>query len=458
MGFFGYADGTDPASYTGWKTQEGGDQTFDRDAWAVDKPTYEVVGETTRPDARTEVIFFRSGALRQQWDDEKGIESLNPHMKEYYKKHPEDLELDLYMIKEVFPAFMKDNNEYGEKFIISEAWSNAMGAVWPDAVSEPPEISDFPQPDRHGNVRQPYSLKNETKTAELIKKVSHQFGATLVGITKLNPDWVYSYPKHGRGFEDDKPLEVPKHWKYAVVIGTPMSWDPMMSNPNYGTSFDAYSNSRIVAHRLAAFIKELGYAARQHTPGTDYDLMVPPIAVDAGLGEQGRHSVLITPELGSNIRLAVITTNIPMAVDKPIDFGVQDFCKHCKICAENCPSGAITTGDKEDVNGYKRYQLNISKCYNFWFSNLGNIGCRLCVTTCPYSRKGNWLHKSALTVSANDPTGIVDQGLTALQKEFYPGPDPEEYYIPSLGGKNASFREPPWWLKTDDFIDLKGGK
>jgi reductive dehalogenase len=233
-----------------------------------------------------------------------------------------------------------------------------------------------------------------------------------------------------------------------------MSWDPLYANPTYGTSNDAYSRSRIVAARLAAFIKALGYAARIHMPGNSYDLMVPPICVDAGLGEHGRHGVVITPELGCNFRPAVVTTNIPLKPDRPIDIGVQSFCETCKICAENCPSGAITMGDKVVVRGYRRYQLNIAKCLNMWGSTLGSMGCRICIAVCPYTRKANWLHRTAFKTTLHDPTGLADVALTGIQESLYPLPDPQDYYIPSLGGKNASYREPPWWLVAEDFIDF----
>ena len=75
------------------------------------------------------------------------------------------------------------------------------------------------------------------------------------------------------------------------------------------------------------------------------------------------------------------------------------------------------------------------------------------MAVCPYTRKANWLHRTAFKISLHDPTGIVDRVLTGLQKRYYPGPDPQEYYIPSLGGNNASYREPPWWLRTEDFIE-----
>jgi reductive dehalogenase len=454
LGFFGYEAGKDPDSYTGWKNREGGYQTFDREKWSVDTPTYKKVGPTRRPDARAEVIFSRMGPLMRQWNDETGIDGLPDYLRDFYKANPKELEADLYLKNEIFPKRHKDNQEFGKEFLLAEAWSHAMAAVWPSHSQEPPEIADFPAKDRHGNVKQALKMKDPKLTSKLIKKIAHQLGSTLVGITKLNPDWVYQYTMRGRGIDNSKPLDVPKHWQYAIVVGVPMAWDPMYANPNYGTSHDAYSLSRIIAFRLSAFIKELGYAARPHTPGTEYDLMVPPILIDAGIGEQGRHSIVITPELGSNFRPAIVTTNIPVHPDKPIDFGVQDFCKTCKICAEQCPSGSITMGGKETVRGYERYKINTGTCRNFWWSTLGNIGCRVCVASCPYTRKANWVHKAAFEVSLHDPTGIADKALTGLQKIFYPGPNPQDYYIPSLGGKNESYRDAPWWLKVDDFIDL----
>jgi len=454
IGLFGYASGKDPMTYSGWQTFEGANQTFDRTKWETDNPTYEKVGQTERVDARTGVIFDRRQRLMRQWNEQKGIDGLSKLLKNYYNEHPKDLELDLLSFKEIFPKYRKDAQKYRHQFKLINAWSDAIGAVTPPPVNEPPEISDFPKSTPYRKASKPLKLKSPEKTSKLIKKISFELGSTLVGITELNPDWVYSYPHRNRGFDPEKPLEVPQHWKYAIVVGSPMSWDPMYANPNYGTSNDAYSRSRIVAYRVAAFIKNLGYAARPHTPGNSYDLMVPPICIDAGLGEQGRHGVLVTPELGSNFRPAVITTNLPVKPDKPIDIGIQDFCKSCKICAENCPSNSITYGDKVEIRGYKKYKIDIAKCLNFWYSNLGGMGCRLCVAVCPYTRKANWLHKTAFKSSLYDPTGIIDPILTSLQKRFYPSPDPEKYYIPSLGGENASYREPPWWLKTEDFFEF----
>lgn len=460
LGAFGYAAGKDPNTYLGWQNEEGASLVFNRSRYEVDEPTYVKIGPTSRPDARVEQIFERRGRFMREYMQLRGRpEPISPGdfpepLRSYYQDQPQDLDLDVLNSEELQPMNRADNLEYGEEFILAEAWSAAMGVVGPRPPSTPPEVNDFPR--GRGGIRpEPMRMKDPAKTAELIKAVSLQLGSTLVGITELNPDWVYGYPIGGRGFENrDEPLEIPDWWTYAIVVGTPMSWDPMYANPNYGTSNDAYSRSRIIAARVEAFIKSLGYPARTHFPGTSYDLMVPPIAIDAGMGEQGRNGIMIAPEVGCNFRPAVITTNLPMATDKPIDIGVDDFCLHCKVCAEECPSGAIPMGGKVEIRGYRRWKIDTAKCLNFWTSNLGNMGCRICVSVCPYTRKANWLHKMAMKVTANDPTGLSEKLLTTMQKSFYPGPDPQDYFMPSLGGKNASYRDPPWWLRTEDFIDL----
>jgi hypothetical protein len=58
------------------------------------------------------------------------------------------------------------------------------------------------------------------------------------------------------------------------------------------------------------------------------------------------------------------------------------------------------------------------------------------------------------TNDVNNPTSISHRALASMQKRFYPGQNPSDYYAPTLGGKNASYRQPPWWLKTEDFIDF----
>jgi len=223
LGLFGYQSGKDPNSYTGEESFQGAAENLNRQKYSVDSPTYEIAGPSERVDARTGVIFARFPNLMRHWDDDKGLESLDENLQAFYKEHPDTLKEDLYARNEIFPKRREDNEKYGNQFVLAEAWSNAMGAVWPDGLSEAPDQSDFPKPDRSGKPVKQLKLKSPAKTALLIKKVSYQFGSILVGITKLNPDWVYKYPMKNRGLDLDQPLDVPKHWEYAIVVGTPMS-------------------------------------------------------------------------------------------------------------------------------------------------------------------------------------------------------------------------------------------
>ena len=117
-----------------------------------------------------------------------------------------------------------------------------------------------------------------------------------------------------------------------------MEWDVILASPQASTSYDAYDRVSTTAVRIEGAIKHLGYPARSHSPMTGYDLIVPPLAVEAGLGEVSRPGYCITPEVGNNCRMAVVTTNLPMAIDKPIKFGVAEFCKKCKTEIRKLPS------------------------------------------------------------------------------------------------------------------------
>ena len=188
-----------------------------------------------------------------------------------------------------------------------------------------------------------------------------------------------------------------------------------------------------------------------------YDFIGVPILVDAGLGQLGRHGIVITPETGSNFRAAFVTTNLPLEIDKPIDFGVNEFCSQCKICAEICPSSSISfEPDNKDMTtrGYRHWEINQTSCFNFWIRSMGGIGCRLCLIACPYSRKNNWAHSLARSADTKDPTGLLDNGLTWFQKTFFKYPEPVEY-LPPPDGRFATFREPPEWLTTENYMDIE---
>lgn len=206
LGFFGYQAGRDPHAYTGCETFQGAAQTFDRGRFFVDYPTYEKTGPTSRTDARTEVIFSRFSALMHQWNEEKGLESLDALLQEYYKEHPDYLEEDLRCKTEIFCAMRQDSQKYGKKYLLAEAWSNAMGAVWPEGVHDPPDVSDFPGGDRN-EPSTPFKMKSPENTAELIKQIAYQLGSVLV--TAPGPSGLFSANVQGWDYDNASITAVP---------------------------------------------------------------------------------------------------------------------------------------------------------------------------------------------------------------------------------------------------------
>ncbi|MCP4728200.1 MAG: hypothetical protein GY863_24385, partial [bacterium] len=186
--------------------------------------------------------------------------------------------------------------------------------------------------------------KTETdivQISEFLKKLTLHLGADEAGIAELNPNYVYSHV--GRGPEEWG-SEINNPHKYTIVFTVEMDYGKVEEAPRIGITEETalqYLNAQKISIALARFIRDLGYPARAHVAGSNYQIMLPPAAYDAGLGEMGRLGYLISPKYGARIRLGAVTTDIPLIPDSPIQFGVQDFCEKCKKCAVNCPSGAI---------------------------------------------------------------------------------------------------------------------
>ncbi len=98
--------------------------------------------------------------------------------------------------------------------------------------------------------------------------------------------------------------------------------------------------------------------------------------------------ILNPPYLGPRLKSGVVTTNMPMVHDKPIDFGLQAFCEACNKCARECPSGAITAGPKLMFNGYEIWKSDSQKCTTYRVSQKNGAMCGRCMKTCPWNLEG----------------------------------------------------------------------
>ena len=231
------------------------------------------------------------------------------------------------------------------------------------------------------------------EASEIIKGFARHLGAALVGICRVNPLWAYShrgeifYGNWGDwGKEIDDPLP------YAVVIATEMDLENVGAGPHTPALVESSANYALGAYIttiLAQWFGGLGYRAAAHH-NRHYDLLLVPLAVDAGLGELGRHGYLVADQLGPRVRLFAVTTDMPLLPDRPIDRGVEAFCRVCKKCATACPSRSIPLEGMTVQNGLERWKLNEETCFDYW----GKVGtdCSVCMGICPFSRPNRSVH------------------------------------------------------------------
>lgn len=110
-------------------------------------------------------------------------------------------------------------------------------------------------------------------------------------------------------------------------------------------------------------------------------------AVRAGVGWQGKNTLLITKEYGSFLALGGILTSAPLALDGAVP--QKDHCGSCEACRKACPMNALD----------EPYKLNIDRCLSFLLegeslsdeakSAAGNmvLECDLCQLACPWNKR-----------------------------------------------------------------------
>jgi len=78
----------------------------------------------------------------------------------------------------------------------------------------------------------------------------------------------------------------------------------------------------------------------------------PPLLAAVGAGEVSRiGEVILNPYLGPRLKSGSVTTDMPMAADKPIDFGLQRFCEAANKCARECRRARSPPGPSFMYNG-----------------------------------------------------------------------------------------------------------
>ena len=252
------------------------------------------------------------------------------------------------------------------------------------------------------------------EAAKILRAALRHFGAATVGFIELNDNTrklIYGVDPDGKDLiftdeevasETEEARFIPNNCKYAVVYTVQMSQEAMRRSPTVlgsQTTGLAYKRGESIQGSLQEFLRGLGYQALGES-STNALGIAPALGVMAGLGELSRLNRLITPEFGPMVRVFKLLTDLPVAVDKPINAGIMEFCKRCKKCAEACPSESLSYEDEPTWEtrggwnnpGHKAYFEDSTSCMAYWREKAGT-NCGICFAVCPFSKKDKaWIH------------------------------------------------------------------
>lgn len=281
-----------------------------------------------------------------------------------------------------------------------------------DAILQ--QIKEYQYPKFKGSVNTQQTFFESTeKASEAIKQKAFALGADEVGVAEIEPSDIY----RGREVKE----------KYAIVVGQRMLWRSFQEVPSHESAIEClriYFSLGEVVIALAEYIRSLGYACVVEHPIGDSDVLHIPLALKAGFGELGRHGSIIHPKMGPLFRLGSVITDMPLAIDHPIDAGIAAFCDNCKACRIYCPAKAIpdersVEAGKDHLGNY-RYKVDTGKCFPYFAKH--NY-CSACLPVCVYHHK-EWAKdfdgfKTKLFPSVNmkEPPAPSDP---EIPKHFYP--------------------------------------
>ena len=205
---------------------------------------------------------------------------------------------------------------------------------------------------------------NPPVLTEHIKDQARALGARMVGITELDPEFVFTHDPEGTPIRLDHgtAIVVGKDLNYMLAApSAPLPWEDLYSSipeelaaalsgqmvkttkkipekelEAVKQTLRFFSEGGKTAVELARFIRGMGYSARAHYQRWS-EVQIVPVAIKAGLGELGRNGMVINPTVGPRGSFAVVTTDLPLVPDIPRTHGIKAFCDVCKKCAEYCP-------------------------------------------------------------------------------------------------------------------------
>jgi epoxyqueuosine reductase QueG len=217
--------------------------------------------------------------------------------------------------------------------------------------------------------RNPASPK-ETIDPDALKEFqayARSLGIAKLGYTEMPREFIFN----GRSVA----------YTHAIVLIMEIPRAPIDAAPSPETQaigIVTYQQMGDITNRLADYLRKEGFAAEAGHPAIGPTLY-PPLAIKAGLGNGGRHGLLITPEFGPRQRISAIFTSIKdlPATDNTEHAWTRSFCATCGTCIRKCPGKAIYEKPVTHEDG-RLSHIDGDKC----------ISCTLCMKECSFNKLG----------------------------------------------------------------------
>ena len=202
-------------------------------------------------------------------------------------------------------------------------------------------------------------------------------------------------------------MEERQHWRARPDVLWPEARSVVMLGESYTPEGDAlaglahsergnisvYARGRDYHDIVKKRLKRVGRWLIAQAPGAEIKVFVDtapvpekPLGQAAGLGWQGKHTNLVSRQMGSWFFLGAIFTTL----DLEPDAGEVDHCGSCRACLDVCPTDAFPAP----------YQLDARRCISYLTiehkgpvaedlrAGLGNriYGCDDCLAVCPWNK------------------------------------------------------------------------
>jgi len=227
--------------------------------------------------------------------------------------------------------------------------------------------------------------------SEEIKSLAESLGIDAIGFTQASEFYDYLLTQHQRR---DPKLTLPNA-KSIIIAGiyiggvTISEW----GKPWYGRTSRLYLSGFFLdvvkpLEPVADLLKNKGYQAIICDGSVEGGSVLPLklTAIRAGLGWQGKHSLLISKKFGTFLALGGIITDADLdhnAIEEP------DRCIKCDQCQKNCPLAALDQPYVLNVKKCMSYQLQVDdlseKARTAMKNRVGD--CEICQESCPWNKK-----------------------------------------------------------------------